>query len=112
MRSSMHSSATRSLACLSLPNEVAETSWRLTVSDYGIGPPERLLDSGKPRPGLGTIIVAALAKQLDARVEVMRSRRGTTVSITHGTLDHARLPLAGAETGLSPKSNCNSVAAA
>ena len=91
--------------------EAAETSWRLAVSDNGIGTPEGQLDSDKPRPGLGTIIVAALAKQLDARVEVMRSRRGTTVSITHGTSDPALLPLAGADTGLSPKSNGKSVAA-
>ena len=92
--------------------EAAETSWRLTVSDNGIGIPEGQLDSDKPRPGLGTIIVEALAKQLDARVEVMRSRRGTTVSITHGTSDRAWLPLTGAGTGLPPKSNGNSVAAA
>ena len=75
--------------------------------------PEGQLNSDKPRPGLGTIIVAALAKQLDARVEVMRNRGGTTVSITHGTLDRTRLPLplAGAETRLAPKSNGNSIAA-
>ena len=92
--------------------EAAETSWRLTVSDNGIGIPEGQLDSDKPRPGLGTIIVAALAKQLDARVEVTRSRRGTLVSITHGTSDHAWLPVMDAGTGLPPKSNGNSVAAA
>jgi two-component sensor histidine kinase len=92
--------------------EAAETSWRLTVSDNGIGTPEGQLDSDKPRPGLGTIIVAALAKQLDARVEVMRGRRGTTVSITHGTSDRAWLPLADAGIGSPPKSNGNSVAAA
>jgi two-component sensor histidine kinase len=92
--------------------EAAETSWRLTVSDNGIGTPEGQSDSDKPRPGLGTIIVAALAKQLDARVEVMRGRRGTTVSITHGTSDHAWLPVMDAGTGLPPKSNGNSVAAA
>jgi PAS domain S-box-containing protein len=92
--------------------EAAETSWRLTVSDNGIGTPEGQLDSDKPRPGLGTIIVEALAKQLDARVEVMRSRRGTTVSITHGTPDRAWLPLTGAGTGLQRKSNGDSVAAA
>ena len=85
--------------------EAAETSWRLTVSDNGIGTPEGQSDSDKPRPGLGTIIVEALAKQLDARVEVTRSRRGTTVSITHGTPDRAWLPLTGAGTGLPPKSN-------
>jgi hypothetical protein len=44
-------------------------------------------------------------------VEVMRNRGGTTVSITHGTSDGAGLPLAGAGTGLAPKSNGNSVAA-
>ena len=91
--------------------EAAETSWRLTVSDNGIGAPEGQLDSDKPRAGLGTIVVAALAKQLDARVEVMRSRRGTTVSITHGS-DRAWLPLADAGIGLPLKSNDNSVAAA
>ena len=92
--------------------EAAETNWRLAVSDNGIGIPEDQLDSDKPRAGLGTIIVAALAKQLDARVEVTRSRRGTTVSITHGTSDHAWLPLTDATTGLPPKSNGNSVAVA
>jgi len=85
-------------------DEVAETSWRLTVSDNGLGTPEGQLDSDKPHPGLGTIIVAALVKQLDARVEVMRSRRGTTVSITHGTSVCAWLPLTGAGTGLQLKS--------
>jgi two-component sensor histidine kinase len=92
--------------------EAAETSWRLTVSDNGIGAPEGQLDSDKPRAGLGTIVVAALAKQLDARVEVMRSRRGTTVAITRGMSDHAWLPLADAGIGLPPKSNGNSVAVA
>ena len=91
--------------------EAAETSWRLTVSDNGIGTPGQL-DSDKPHPGLGTIIVAALAKQLDARVELMSSRRGTVVSITHGTSDRAGLPLAGAGTGLAPTSSGDSIAVA
>ena len=51
------------------------------VSDNGVGTPEGQLDSDKPRPGLGTITVSALAKQLDARVEVMRSQGGTTVRL-------------------------------
>jgi hypothetical protein len=49
----------------------------------------------KPTPGLGTIIVEALAKQLDARVEVIRNPQGTTVSITHGTSDPAWPSLTG-----------------
>jgi chemotaxis protein methyltransferase CheR len=89
--------------------EAAEASWRLVVSDNGVGASEGQLDSDKPRPGLGTIIVAALAKQLDARVDVMRRQRGTTVSITHGTPDRAWLPLASAGKSLPSKSNGNSV---
>jgi PAS domain S-box-containing protein len=89
--------------------EATEMSWRLVVSDNGVRAAEGQLGTDKPRPGLGTIIVAALAKQLDARVEVMRSQRGTTVSITHGTPDRAWLPLTGAGTRLPAKSNCNSV---
>ena len=93
--------------------EAAETSWRLTVSDNGIGIPEGQLYPNKPRPGLGTIIIEALAKQLDARVGVTRSRRGTTVSITHGTSDCAWLLHTDAERAdLPPKSNGDSVAAA
>jgi two-component sensor histidine kinase len=97
---------------LVIAHEAAETSWRLTVSDNGIGTPEGQSDSDKPRPGLGTIIVETLAKQLDARVEVTRNRRGTTVSITHGTPDHAWLPLAGAGIGSPRKSNGSFLATA
>jgi chemotaxis protein methyltransferase CheR len=60
-----------------------ETGWRLEVSDNGTGTSDGCLNSGKMTTGLGTIIVEALAKQLNARVEVVRSPRGTTVSIAH-----------------------------
>jgi two-component sensor histidine kinase/FixJ family two-component response regulator len=59
----------------------AEPNWRLTVSDNGIDKQVGHLD--KINPGLGTSIVAALAKQLDARVDVRTDARGTKVSITH-----------------------------
>jgi PAS domain S-box-containing protein len=88
--------------------EAAETSWRLVISDNGIGASEGQLDSDKPAPGLGTIIVEALAKQLDARVEVVRNQHGTTVSITHGTLDRARPALARPERRVPPQSNGSS----
>jgi chemotaxis protein methyltransferase CheR len=52
--------------------ELAEPNWRLTVSD-----------NGKTNPGLGTTIIEALAKQLNACVEVLMNPLGTTVSITH-----------------------------
>ena len=74
--------------------KAAETSWRLAVSDNGIGTPEGHLDLDKTTSGLGMIIVAALAKQLDARVEVVRNPQGTTVSITmeHRMLGCGSLP--------------------
>lgn len=59
----------------------AEPNWRLSVADNGIGNPE-----GHPNTtnaGLGTTIIEALAKQLDAQVDILRNRHGTTVSITH-----------------------------
>jgi chemotaxis protein methyltransferase CheR len=64
--------------------DVAELNWKLTVSDNGIGRPEGRL--GKSNPGLGTTIVKALAKQLDASVEVLMDTHGTTVSITHAPI--------------------------
>jgi PAS domain S-box-containing protein len=64
--------------------DLAEPNWRLTVSDNGIGKPEG--HSVRTNPGLGTTIVEALAKQLDARVEVLMDPRGTTVSVIHAPL--------------------------
>jgi PAS domain S-box-containing protein len=89
--------------------EAAETNWRLAVSDNGSGKPDCHLDLGQATPGLGTIIVEAAAKQLDARVEVARTPQGTTVSIAHGTSDRAWPPLTGARGRPRPKSNGGSV---
>jgi two-component sensor histidine kinase len=71
--------------------DLAEPNWRLTVSDNGIGRPEGRSDKTSPR--LGTTIVEALAKQLDARVDVLMDPYGTTVSITHAPFA-SRLPAA------------------
>jgi two-component sensor histidine kinase len=72
--------------------DVDGTNWRLTVCDNGAGKPE-----GQPQKkaaGLGTSIVEALAKQLDARVELSKTLpHGTTVSIVHGYMP-SRLPRA------------------
>jgi two-component sensor histidine kinase len=55
-------------------------NWTLSVSDNGIGmPPEH----GSGKPGLGTNIVEALAKRLDAEVQVADTGPGTAVSIVH-----------------------------
>mgnify|MGYP006196315797 FL=1 len=69
--------------------DVAGSSWRLTVSDNGIGRPDK--DAPKFVPGLGTNLIEALAKQLHARVEGTMDATGTIVSITHAPFP-SRLP--------------------
>jgi two-component sensor histidine kinase len=55
--------------------------WKLSVSDNGVG------KTGTPpsKGGLGTSLVAALAQQLGAQVEITSSHSGMSVSITHAT---------------------------
>lgn len=54
--------------------------WTLSVGDNGVG-----MKSGgaEPKPGLGTGIVEALSKHLDATVTVTDQNPGTLVSIVH-----------------------------
>ena len=54
--------------------------WRLAVRDDGVG-----LQTGKQSPvgGLGTTIVRALAKQVNARVVTTDAAPGTVVSVEH-----------------------------
>jgi two-component sensor histidine kinase len=55
-------------------------AWALSVSDDGIGIAK---GADSPKPGLGTSIVEALAKQLAAKVEITDLDPGTQVSIVH-----------------------------
>jgi two-component sensor histidine kinase len=55
-------------------------NWTLSVGDNGIGMPA---DPAEAKPGLGTSIVDALARQLGAQVKVQRMKPGTTVSVIH-----------------------------
>ena len=55
-------------------------AWTLSVNDNGIGIP---VGDDAPATGLGTGIVAALAKQLEAKVEVSDNAPGTSVQIVH-----------------------------
>ncbi|MHB8530447.1 MAG: sensor histidine kinase [Caulobacteraceae bacterium] len=55
-------------------------TWTLEVSDNGVGVPT---DAASAKPGLGTSIVEALAKQLGARVEMASAHPGTAVSVIH-----------------------------
>ena len=57
------------------------TGWRLLVSDNGVG---RTIGVAEvKRVGLGTSIVEALARQLNARVEIYDEYPGMQISITH-----------------------------
>jgi two-component system, sensor histidine kinase PdtaS len=56
------------------------TAWTLSVSDNGIGIP---VGDAAPAKGLGSSIVAALAKQLGAIVTIEAANPGTRVSIAH-----------------------------
>ena len=63
--------------------DVSGTDWKLSVTDNGIGTPDGVF--AQPKTGLGTGIVNALAKQLNAKVETLSGPRGTSVSVTHAT---------------------------
>ena len=77
----------RSNACVIVAYDLAGPNWSLTV-DNGIGRPVGRL--GKTKPGLGMTIIETLAKQLDARLEVLMGPHGTTVSITHAPFTSLR----------------------
>jgi two-component sensor histidine kinase len=71
----------RTDALIQVRYEIGDPDWTLTVSDNGIG---RLLDEAiKPTDGLGTAIVKALVRQLDAQVETISTPQGTTILIAH-----------------------------
>ena len=63
--------------------DVSGTDWKLSVTDNGIGTLDGIF--AQPKTGLGTGIVNALAKQLNAKVETLSGPRGTSVSVTHAT---------------------------
>jgi two-component sensor histidine kinase len=60
------------------------SAWRLSVSDDGVGVAD---DPKSSKPGLGTSIVQALARQLHADVAIVNTEPGTAVTVTrHQTL--------------------------
>ena len=63
--------------------EKASSDWKLTVSDNGRG--KRQVESEKAPTGLGTALISALAKQLDAQVSEVSTAKGLTVEITRAT---------------------------
>jgi chemotaxis protein methyltransferase CheR len=61
--------------------ECKDMNWKLTVSDNGVGRTEGGGHSGKG--GLGTSLVAALANQLDAKVQITSGAHGMNITVTH-----------------------------
>ncbi len=54
--------------------------WQLSVTDTGIGTAEMLADA---KPGLGSSIVEALTKQLEAELTITSENPGVSVKMTH-----------------------------
>jgi two-component system, sensor histidine kinase PdtaS len=59
------------------------SGWALSVADNGIGMSQL---GGAAKAGLGTSIVQALARQLQAQIKVTDTKPGTAVSVTHTPL--------------------------
>ena len=57
--------------------------WKLVVSDNGVG--KDVQGATDPAGGLGTVIVGALVKQLDGRMDVLDTPTGLSVAVTHAT---------------------------
>ncbi len=55
-------------------------NWTLSVRDNGVGMPA---ESKSPKAGLGTNIVEALAKSLNAEISVAGANPGTLISVAH-----------------------------
>jgi chemotaxis protein methyltransferase CheR len=77
--------ATRADAQILVTYEVEGSDWKLTVSDNGVGRVPGAVPQAAA--GLGTTIVHALAKQLDALVELDGGEAGLRVSITHASFE-------------------------
>ena len=71
--------------------------WTVSVRDDGIGMPA---DPESAKPGLGTTIIEALARQLSAQVQVAEANPGTMVSIIHSGA--AKLAITRGECGETP----------
>jgi len=55
-------------------------NWTLSVTDNGVGMPP---DASNAKAGLGTSIVQALTRQLQAVIKVDNANPGTAVSVVH-----------------------------
>jgi two-component sensor histidine kinase len=81
----------RRSARITVTFEMAGQDWKLTVADNGVG--RRYNPEQQPSTGLGTVLVAALAKQLRAQIAETSSAKGLTFTVTRATFA-SRLPAA------------------
>ena len=65
-----------------------DSGWTLSIADNGVGKPHE--GAADATSGLGTSIVQALAKDLDASVDFASDRHGTILSIKHKATPTAR----------------------
>jgi PAS domain S-box-containing protein len=72
-------------AAILVSYKVADTDWKLTISDNGIGKPDPSVSPKTGEGGLGTSLVQALTKQLNAQLDIASDSHGTAVSLTHAT---------------------------
>lgn len=82
----------RKNAAIVVSYKVSDSDWKLTVSDNGDGRPNQ--SPNQKKGGLGTSLVKALAKQLDATVEIASDPHGTATTITHATFKSNPLKVA------------------
>jgi PAS domain S-box-containing protein len=73
----------RAGAAIVVSYKVAGPDWKLAITDNGIGKPD--VSASVTKPGLGTSLVKALTRQLDAIVDIVSGPGGTAVSVTHAT---------------------------
>lgn len=81
----------RANAMILVTYEINGADWKLTVSDNGIG--KSVSEAGGSSTGLGTAIVQALVKQLDAVMEAPSGTDGMKISITRASFT-SRMPSA------------------
>ena len=73
----------RASARIRVTFEMAQSDWKLTVADNGTGRvPGETAEAGS---GLGTALIGALAKQLEAQITEVSTAKGLTVDVTRAT---------------------------
>jgi chemotaxis protein methyltransferase CheR len=82
--------ASKADAVILVTYETSGENWKLTVSDNGVG---KGTGDALGNYGLGTAIVQALVKQLNAVMDVVSGTEGVKISITRSTFT-SRMPRA------------------